>query len=276
MFFERINRRKITNWNLIYGVLVDIIGKASNMRYVRIINRDIIYRFADKYNLTHGDIYDYANMEYSNADNPSIILCDNPSRDFVCARIVNKGEEQQSVNIKFYFTIDIRQILKFFDEYVSYCYENGIGTLVKSRIIDANDMVTIRIADESKIDEIAEIINKYKKDYENENPFIGKYNGIGITYDNRSSYNEYISRMVLKLQEQDKEISFETIKDSIIEDANNNSDSLSTQLYKYNVLMAEKKDIQKEEFLSTLNHIRGDLINALNSNNTTLHDTKKL
>lgn len=103
-----------------------------------------------------------------------------------------------NVNIKLYFRIDFSNVRNLFDEISEYCYNAKIETSPKSRYSPSNDMVTVRINDYERIDDIVNIIKKYQVEDDRTNQFIPKYNDVGFTFDFEESYNSFLSRSILE------------------------------------------------------------------------------
>lgn len=116
----------------------------------------------------------------------SVTYCPNVSNDV-----------SQDTEIKLYFNIDFENIGDFFKEYAYFAVENSMYTYFKTRYANATDMVTVRFYDNSKLDEIISIINKYKKN-DKVNPLIETYNGIGYTLDTGESFNRELSKLIFK------------------------------------------------------------------------------
>ena len=176
---------------------------------------------------------------------------------FIQSVETKKDYEGENFLIKLYATINPSEIRKFFNELIPYCYNNNTSVYAKSREIQTNDMVTVRIYDFEKLDEVVSIIKKYQVEPKRENEFIPKYNGVGLTFDYHQSYNSYLADLFVdynyinsnaKLIGEEKELTNETL----LEFARQRNDRFYVSKSDYTNLLnlelaVNKKELTKED-----------------------------
>lgn len=101
-----------------------------------------------------------------------------------------------SYNIKFYFNMETKNIIPLLNDLLKLAQDEDLDFYAKSRPINCNDMVTIRVKDIEKIGRVYELIKKYKIPF-NSVPILPlDEEGIGITLDNSESFNNYFAALL--------------------------------------------------------------------------------
>ncbi len=101
----------------------------------------------------------------------------------------------KKIYITLSFTIPLSQIKRFMLDFTKFCITNNISCTYSSKIVITNDMVRIRINDFNNLDRVISFVKKYKENYPL-NPFINRYNDIGITVGDIKKYNSFISEQI--------------------------------------------------------------------------------
>lgn len=116
-------------------------------------------------------------------------------------------------NIKFYFNIDFENIILLFNDILALSQDEDFDFYVKSRFINCNDMVTLRVTDIEMIDKIYEIIKKYRVPFKNIPMLPLDDEQIGITLDDSNSFNEFLAKIICDYFENSEEVNINTFID---------------------------------------------------------------
>jgi len=158
----------------------------------------------------------------------------------------NKYSYGSLFNIKFYCCIDPNNILSFLSELLQVAQKDDVSFYAKSRFAICNDMVTVRTNDVNDISAIYNVLQKYKIPFAS-TPFLPlDSNGIGITLDDSSSFNDSLSNLFFQYFESGKNVDPNTFLDYLIH-----------------------LDMKDQTFICTLNHMLNetpDLLDAMVEN----------
>jgi len=111
----------------------------------------------------------------------------------------------KKIYITLSFTIPLSQIKRFMLDFTKFCIKNNISCIYSSKIVITNDMVKIIINNPNDIDKVIDFVKKYKESY-SKNPFINKYNDIGIISGNIKKYNSFVSEQIYNYVKNKKSI----------------------------------------------------------------------
>ena len=115
----------------------------------------------------------------------------------------NKKEEMPQVKI--YATIKNDKISKVMAEIGSYYIENNIDGFYKTRAYESNDMLTIRMNDLSKLDDLVKWLKSNEDLCFSNHPFMPIVDGVSISLDESGSYNRFISETIYNYAKNSKE-----------------------------------------------------------------------
>lgn len=115
----------------------------------------------------------------------------------------NKKEEMPQVKIS--ATIKNDKISKVMAEIGSYYIENNIDGFYKTRAYESNDMLTIRMNDLSKLDDLVKWLKSNEDLCFSNHPFMPIVDGVSISLDESGSYNRFISETIYNYAKNSKE-----------------------------------------------------------------------
>lgn len=117
--------------------------------------------------------------------------------------IEDKKEEMPQVKI--YVTIKNDKISKVMAEIGSYYIENNIDGFYKTRAYESNDMLTIRMNDLSKLDDLVKWLKSNEDLCFSNHPFMPIVDGVSISLDESGSYNRFVSETIYNYAKNSKE-----------------------------------------------------------------------
>ena len=128
----------------------------------------------------------------------SKILVSNTMNGFIWVDVF--GSQSRDLNkeyeIKLYMTIKENKATDVMSDLGSFLLEKDIRCFYKIRPSEENDMLTVRIDEINKLDELVNWLKSNKDIYFSNHPFMPMVDGIGISLDDGGSYNEFISQTI--------------------------------------------------------------------------------
>ena len=146
------------------------------------------------------------------------------------------------------FTLPLGKLERFMLDFSKFCIQNKIPCYFTSKIVITNEMFKIRLYDFDYIDKITNFIDKYKVEY-SENPFVNKYNNVGIVIGNMEKYINFLEQQIYNyvkskkvIEQIDKEEFISNLKD-YISNIDINSEEYIYFINLNNILNKEEFDI---------------------------------
>ena len=116
-----------------------------------------------------------------------------------------EAKKEEMPQVKIYATIKNDKILKVMAEIGSYYIENNIDGFYKTRSYESNDMLTIRMNDLSKLDDLVKWLKSNEDLCFSNHPFMPIVDGVSISLDESGSYNRFVSETIYNYAKNSKE-----------------------------------------------------------------------
>ncbi len=125
-------------------------------------------------------------------------LISNSMNGFIYVNVF--GNQLRNLNdekeIKLYMTIKENKTTDVMSDLGAFLLEKDIRCFYKTRHSEENDMLTIRIDEISKLDELVNWLKNNENIYFSNHPFMPMVDGVGISLDDGGSYNKFISKII--------------------------------------------------------------------------------
>ena len=116
-----------------------------------------------------------------------------------------EAKKEEMPQVKIYATIKNDKISKVMAEIGSYYIENNIDGFYKTRAYESNDMLTIRMNDLSKLDDLVKWLKSNEDLCFSNHPFMPIVDGVSISLDESGSYNRFVSETIYNYAKNSKE-----------------------------------------------------------------------
>lgn len=190
------------------------------------------------------------------------ILVSNTMNGFIYVSVF--GNQLRELNrdseIKLYMTIKEDKTTDVMSDLGAFLLEKNIRCFYKTRPSEENDMLTIRIDEIDKLDELVNWLKNNKDIYFSNHPFMSMVDGVGISLDDGGSYNQFISETIYDYIINTKEnLGYESfIKYINSKNYLSRLDNQENRLYDKNLNLALKGTIAlgkfKEEYKTTIDN----------------------
>lgn len=160
-------------------------------------------------------------------------------------------EFKKGPKIKLYMTMKEDSIVNVMSDIGAFLLKNDIKSFYKTRPNECNDMLTIRIDQEDKLDDLVGWLKKQDSIYYSNHPFMPVFDGVGITLDDGGSYNRFISNILHDYMQVYKDnLGVDSFKKYLQSERYNNLlDSDEKRMFNTNLSYAFRENLTIKNFL---------------------------
>lgn len=173
------------------SIVISMLKKYKKLRDILLIRA---YNFGD------------VKESYINLSSSPAIHINVDSDGFIAINTCGMEDKKEEMpQVKIYATIKSNKISKVMAEINSYFIANNIDGFYKTRSYESNDMLTIRMNDLSKLDDLVKWLKSNEDLYFSNHPFMPIVDGVPMSLDESGSYNYFISETIYNYAKNSKE-----------------------------------------------------------------------
>lgn len=173
------------------SIVISMLKKYKKLRDILLIRA---YNFGD------------VKESYINLSSSPAIHINVDSDGFIAINTCGMEDKKEEMpQVKIYATIKSNKISKVMAEINSYFIANNIDGFYKTRSYESNDMLTIRMNDLSKLDDLVKWLKSNEDLYFSNHPFMPIVDGVPMSLDESGSYNYFISETIYNYAKSSKE-----------------------------------------------------------------------
>lgn len=173
------------------SIIISMLKKYKKLRDILLIRA---YNFGD------------VKESYINLSSSPAIHINVDSDGFIAINTCGMEDKKEEMpQVKIYATIKSNKISKVMAEINSYFIANNIDGFYKTRSYESNDMLTIRMNDLSKLDDLVKWLKSNEDLYFSNHPFMPIVDGVPMSLDESGSYNYFISETIYNYAKSSKE-----------------------------------------------------------------------